>query len=265
MPLSSRAPSLAASAVLLALVAGLGACGEASEGPTSTAPPAEGVCRLLDAEDVALPSNDSPAVPCEDRHTAETFEVGQLPEDLHAVEVDDPALGSWVYRTCSRSFASFLVADESAVMRTVVSWAWFRPTQEAWDAGARWYRCDVVGGGEQLTDYRALPETARGLLEGIPPDEWMVCATGRTVAGSPKVPCSEPHRWRAVTTIKVGEPTDAYPGDRAVEATTRDYCSDSVGAWLGYPNAYEFGYTFFKQAEWSAGNRRSVCWARTQQ
>ena len=34
-------------------------------------------------------------------------------------------------------------------MRTVLSWAWFRPSEEAWDQGARWYRCDVVGGGDQ--------------------------------------------------------------------------------------------------------------------
>ena len=45
--------------------------------------------------------------------------------------------------------------------------------------------------------------------------------------------------------------------------TTRDYCSDSVGAWLDYPPEYEFGYTWFHEAEWKAGNRRSVCWAKT--
>ena len=43
------------------------------------------------------------------------------------------------------------------------------------------------------------------------------------------------HTWRAVTTIKLGEPEDPYPGDRLVEVTTRDFCSDSVGAWLELP------------------------------
>ena len=258
-----RAVGLVAS---LAVVAGLLAgCGEEDDGPVSTAPPEEGACRVLDADDVAQPSNDSETVACTEEHTAETFVVDDLPAELGDLDPDDPEIGAHVYDTCSESFREFLQADESAVMRTVVSWAWFRPSDEAWDAGARWFRCDVIGGGEQLTDYRPLPETAEGLLEGMPPDEWMVCAAGKTVNGSPKVPCSEPHTWRAVTTIKVGEADEEYPGDRIVEVTTRDYCSDSVGAWLGYPASYDFGYTWFKQAEWEAGNRRSVCWAQTQQ
>jgi len=50
-----------------------------------------------------------------------------------------------------------------------------------------------------------------------------------------------------------------------VEVRTRDYCSDSVGAWMNYPVDYDFGYTYFHQAEWQAGNRRSICWAKTRQ
>ena len=62
----------------------------------------------------------------------------------------------------------------------------------------------------------------------------MVCADGPTVSGSVKVPCTEPHEWRAVTTISIGDEDEKYPGDRVVEVTTRDYCSESVGAWLNY-------------------------------
>lgn len=110
-----------------------------------------------------------------------------------------------------------------------------------------------------------LPETAKGLLMGIPADQWMTCVDGPTVSGSVKIACTEPHTWRAVTTIKLGEPEDPYPGDRLVEVQSRDFCSDSVGAWLNYPIDYDFGYTFFHEAEWQAGNRRSICWALTDQ
>ena len=95
-------------------------------------------------------------------------------------------------------------------------------------------------------------------------DLWLVCARGASVAQGEKVPCSEPHTWRAVTTIKVGRDEDPYPGERLVEVRTRDFCSDSVGAWLGYPVDYDFGYTYFHEAEWKAGNRRSICWAKTE-
>ena len=92
----------------------------------------------------------------------------------------------------------------------------------------------------------------------------MVCAQGATVSGSVKVPCTEKHDWRAVTTIVARRASgDTYPGDRAVQARTRDFCSKSVGAWLDYPVDYDFGYSWFHEAEWKAGNRRSVCWART--
>jgi hypothetical protein len=83
------------------------------------------------------------------------------------------------------------------------------------------------------------------------------------VADSEKIPCSEEHTWRAVTTIVLGEPDEEYPGDKVVAARTRDYCSDSVGAWLNYPVDYDYGYTWFHEAEWKAGNRRSICWAKT--
>jgi Septum formation len=258
-------------APLLALLLGLlTACSNntPTTGPVSTtadpqARPKVGACRLLTPEDVAAASNDTEPVPCKSKHTAETFLVTEFPEELADAAYDDPALGRRAYRACSMEYMSFLGADESLVMRTVMNWAWFRPSEAAWDAGARWFRCDVVGGGAAAAAYLTLPKTARGILLR-PRDKWLVCASGPSIADSEKVPCSEPHNWRAVTTIKLGEPKDPYPGDRVAEVRTRDFCSGSVGAWLGYPVNYDFGYTWHHEAEWEAGNRRSVCWAQTE-
>jgi hypothetical protein len=224
--------------------------------------PELGACRVLTPEDVELPSNATRSVDCEEPHTAETYAVGELPSEFDDADYDDAAVGTYAYRTCSDKFMTFLGGDESLVMRSVVSWAWFRPSQKAWDEGARWYRCDVVGGGDEGdAEYVELPTTAKGLLLK-PDDRWLVCVNGASINGE-KIRCSEPHTWRAVTTIKLGEAEDPYPGDRLVEVKTRDFCSDSVGAWLNYPVDYDFAYTFFHEAEWEAGNRRSVCWAKT--
>ncbi|WP_241153691.1 septum formation family protein [Nocardioides pantholopis] len=259
-PLAARAT--AALALLLAM-AGCGGADEDSEAQASPEkPPENGVCRVLTPEDVARPDNASPAVPCTEEHTAQTYLVGTLPERFADAEHDDEQLGAFAYRTCSARFMEFLGADQSMVMRSMLSWAWFRPSEEAWADGARWYRCDVVGGGEQTTAYAPLPEDAEGLLQGLP-DEWMACVQGASVTGAPRVPCSQEHDWRAVSAIQVGEPDDPYPGDRVVEVTSRDFCSKWVGAWLEYPASYDFAYTWFHKAEWEAGNRRSVCWART--
>ncbi|HEU4811127.1 MAG TPA: septum formation family protein [Nocardioides sp.] len=252
-----------------ALVA-LSACSSSGQG--SNADPAQvdaveapelGACRVLTPEDVALPSNATRTVDCSESHTAETYAVGELPASFDDADRDDSELGAWAYQACSKKLMAFIGADESLVMRTIVSWAWFRPSEKAWNDDARWYRCDIVGGGEQSDEYVDLPTTAKGLLQGKVDDRWMVCVAGKSVTGSAKIPCTEEHDWRAVTTIKLGEPEDPYPGDRVVQVRTRDYCSQSVGAWAGYPVNYDFGYTWFHEAEWEAGNRRSVCWART--
>ena len=228
--------------------------------------PELGACRVLTPEDVALPSNATRTVDCSAAHTAQTFTVGSLPEDLDDASYDDEEVGAYAYRTCTSRFQKLLGGDESLVMRSVLSWAWFRPSEEAWEQGARWYRCDVVGGSDESASFVELPEDVRGLLGARRVDDrWMVCADGPSVAVAGRVPCSEPHVWRAVTTIKLGEPEDDYPGDRLVEVRTRDFCDKSVGAVLGYPVRYDFAYTWFHEAEWEVGNRRSICWARTDQ
>jgi hypothetical protein len=256
-------------AATLVAVLALAACGSQDQGSNvdpdqvdAVEAPELGACRALTPDDVKLPSNATKTVDCAEPHTAETFAVGPLPKTLEDAAYDDEKVGAFAYQKCSEKFMAFLGADESMIMRTIVSWAWFRPSKEAWENGARWYRCDVVGGGDESASYVDLPETAKGLLRKLS-DRWMVCADGASVNGSPKVPCTEDHTWRAVTTIKLGEPEDEYPGDRVVEVTSRDFCSKSVGAWLNYPVDYDYGWTYFHEAEWEAGNRRSVCWAKT--
>ncbi|WP_148575704.1 septum formation family protein [Nocardioides caldifontis] len=252
-------------ALVCVLLAGCTGTADGEDEELSLDPPEPGACRALEPEDVGASSDDSPTVPCTQAHTAETFLVAALEPPLADVGRDDPRLAQDAYRRCSRGFRKLTGADDSLALRTVLSWAWFRPSEEQWEAGARWYRCDVVGGTEESASLVGLPRTAEGVLLGIPADRWMACVDDEEVVGAVPVPCSEPHGWRAATTIVVGKEGDPYPGDRVVEVLSRDYCSDSVGAWLHYPLDYEYAYTWFGEAEWDAGNRRSVCWARTDQ
>lgn len=251
--------------LLLALAPVLVACANPLHHDTDAdrlTPPPVGTCRNLAASDLEQASNGSDIVACDKQHTAQTFAVGPLPPSTGA-DYRDRRQGKYVYQTCQQAFSDFLGADESLVMRVQLSWAWFRPSEDAWKRGARWYRCDLVGGPVGATTLRDLPPDGKGLFSTSYPDEWMTCARGATVAGGTKVACSEKHDWRAVTTVKVGTPTDPYPGDRIVEVRSRDYCSDSVGGWMHYPPDYDFGYSWFREAQWKAGNRRSICWART--
>ena len=201
---------------------------------------------------------------CTEPHTAMSYAVGSLPISLEDADYDADELEAFAFRTCSDEFTKLLGADESLAMRSVLTWAWFRPSQDAWDQGARWYRCDVVGGSSQTDGLIELPPNVKKILQR-PEDDWLVCAAGDTVDDSVKLACSQALDWRAVTTIKLGEAADPYTGDAVAESKTNDYCSQSVGAWLGYPVDYDYGYTWFHEDEWNAGNRRSVCWAKTSQ
>src|SRR5690242_2475963 len=144
----------------LLLVLPLVACSPSDQGSNpdpdqvdSVEAPKLGACRSLTPEDVEQPSNASQSVSCGSAHTAETFAVGTLPSKYDDAAWESKSLSTFAYRTCGSKFQRFLGADESMVMRAMVSWAWFRPSQKAWDDGARWYRCDIVGGGDQSTSY----------------------------------------------------------------------------------------------------------------
>jgi hypothetical protein len=250
---------------LLSVALVVSACGNPLRRDTEadrTTRPKLAACRDLSAGDLDEPTNTDPVVSCASPHTAQTFAVGTLPEETGR-SYGDRRHGRFVYDRCSTAFREFLGADESLAMRVQLSWSWFRPSHRGWDRGARWYRCDVVGGPSGSTTLRRLPDSTRGLFSQGQPDAWLTCARGTTVAHSTKVPCSEAHDWRAVSTIKVGQPADPYPGDRIVQVRSRDRCSDWVGAWMNYVPDYDFGYTWFREAQWETGNRRSICWART--
>lgn len=241
----------------------LAACTPGGTSSDASTAPELGACRDLDAADLEQPTNDDEPVACDEPHTAETFAVGTLPATTGAA-YSARGHGRFVYAACSKAFREFLGADESLALRVQLSWAWFRPSEDGWDAGARWYRCDIVGGPAGADRLRPLPATLRGIFSrGEPADRWLTCARGSTLATGTKVPCSEKHDWRAVTAVKVGLPDEEYPGDAVVRARSRERCSDWVGAWLHYAPDYDFAHTRFHRAEWEAGNRRSVCWART--
>ena len=235
----------------------------------STKAPVLGACRLLDPRRHRPRQQRLPRRSPAPRSTPpQTFAVGTFPAAGREGRPDARALGAYVYDQCKPAFRRFVGADDSLVLRSTLTWAWFRSVEGR--VGRRRAPLAVRRGRRRRQVRRRCVEPARrrakGLLLGRPDDRWMVCVNGPSVNGSPKIPCSRAahlaggHHDRARE--GEGRPT---PATGSVEVRTRDFCSDSVGAWMNYPIDYDYGYTWFHAAEWKAGNRRSICWAKTDQ
>ena len=203
MPSRTRARGTAPRSLALALaVVLLGGCSSSTPLKPRTAadktkPPKLGTCYLLTPKDTDQKSNASEPVACSRPHTSETFAIGELPAST-GKDYGSSAHGKWFHPVCEKAFEKFLGIDASGALRVQLSWAWFRPSQRGWDKGARWYRCDLVGGPVEATSYAALPTTGKGLFRAKPPEQWLTCAQGPSVLRSKKVPCTEEHDWRAV-------------------------------------------------------------------
>ena len=171
-----RFNAMTAVAVALTVMAGLlSSCGEQPQGVNvdpaqvdSTALPLVNVCRKVTPEDLVNSSNASKIVDCEDPHNAETYYVTTFPKKFDETAYDSTSLGTFATQICAPAYTNFLSTDESTSMRTVIGWVWFRPSQQAWDDGARWLRCDVVGGSDVSPSLIELPVTTKGLLADGP-------------------------------------------------------------------------------------------------
>ena len=239
---------------------------EQSDAPALADAPELGACRALKPEDVTKPSDESDTVDCSEPHTAQTFVVGSFPENVtRGTSYDSPDLGAYIYEECTGRFADFVGGDDSIRIRSLVSWAWFRPTQDQWKDGARWFRCDIVGGTPVATAYAPLPENAKGLFSRGPVEAWMQCVDGATISAAPATPCTQEHTWRAVSIVKLQtKAKEKYPGDAILESRSRNFCSEQINAYLKYEQPeYEFAFSWFGKAEWKADNRRAICWAKT--
>lgn len=240
------------------------------DGPGVERAPELGACRRLEPEDVPPQTNSSAVVPCRSPHTTETFYVGRWPQVVvdEASGVDDRGLERIVARRCTGSLRETLGGGVQEWRTTLVSWAWFTPSDEDFEAGANWFRCDAIAGGPAFGRLEPLPPRIDGLLERLT-DRYRVCWSGglTTVLIGPDqggpVSCARPHQLRAIAAIRLGERSAEYPGAEVVERLSDERCSERVRAYLDNPLEYDWEDSWPSRANWTAGQRYSICWAVT--
>jgi hypothetical protein len=226
------------------------------------APPADRGCRDLGFDEAVAPTDDSDPVPCANEHTAMTFAVGDLDTlvDGHLLAVDSDQVQSQVATTCPARLAGFVGGTLEDRHLSMLRAVWFTPTVPESDAGASWFRCDVVA---LAREGELAPLTGRlaGVLdkpEGR--DRYGMCGTAEPgTPGFDRVICSSEHSWRAISTVPLQ--AGPYPGVAKVRAAGQTPCKDAGAAAADDSLDYQWGYEWPSAAQWAAGQHYGLCWA----
>jgi hypothetical protein len=226
--------------------------------------PDHDACYRLSVDQLTQPTDESEPVPCKQAHTAQTIYVGRLPTEVdgHALAVDSDRLRHEVATACPRHLAAYVAgtAQDRDLSRFRV--VWFSPTLAQADAGARWFRCDLVTFGRGDALHRQSGRIPRGILSQGGLDEYGLCATAAPgSADFERVRCGLPHSWRAVAAIGL-DGGDAYPGQAAVRQDGDSECQDRVREQADFALTFTYGWEWPTRSQWNAGQHFGYCWAR---
>ncbi|WP_104105804.1 septum formation family protein [Nocardioides sp. 616] len=231
--------------------------------PTAKRPraPRQGACYRLRLDDALSPTTTRKPVPCRRRHTAQTFHVGRL--DLkqrgRTRRVDAPAVQRQPARRCPARLPGFLSGSRDQLRLSMLTAVWFTPTLPDAEAGARWFRCDVVvlGRGGALVPLRI---GLRGALAD--PDlreRFAMCATAAPgTKGFRRVPCGQRHSWRAVQTVDL--PGRRYPPAPQMTARMDAPCTAAAQEYADDPLDYTWAEERPTRSQWRAGQHYGTCW-----
>lgn len=223
--------------------------------------PRAGACYRLSYDEALAPTTEAEPVRCRRDHTAQTYFVGSLDVVVggHLLAVDAEAVRAKPAEVCPRRLLGFLGGDERALRLSVLRAVWFSPTLAQSDEGQDWFRCDVIAlaDSEVLSPLTVAPE---GALASAPSrTAYAVCATAEPgTPGFRRVPCAEPHRWRAVADYELtGED---YPGLGRVRQIADDRCRAVGREQADDPLTFRWGFDYPTRAQWRAGLSYGLCW-----
>lgn len=274
----TRTTAVVGGALLLALAA----CSDLPEGvdgdltggweelpDPSTFRPASEVCYEEAYRPTASVEHYRP-IDCDQPHLVETAHVATFTGEAGEREAP-PAPDEWEWRAafaqCEERVAEFLGAEH----RYGRVWLGVAvPTEEAWDGGARWFRCDL----SELAEVSSEPVMREGSLAGALADRdsdlrlgcFQVDVGGGVVAEKLPVPCDEPHQAEFVGTWRA--PDGAYPDADDSGAVDEVYtgCRSRIAAYTDIPDDGDVRFRvgaivdWLSEQDWDAGNRSFRCY-----
>lgn len=234
----------------------------ATAAPTPPPRPEPDACYALSRREAIAPVSDAQPVPCDRRHTAQTFHVGTLDlvRDGHLLAVDSDAARSTGAQVCPSRLGAHLGGGQEALRLSMVTSVWFTPTSADAATGADWFRCDVValGRGDALMP---LPQRTRGLL-GTAAGRARLGMCGTAEPGSNafhRVPCGTSHSWVAVSTVDL--PGDTWPSAAEAGRVMEGPCRAAARVRADDPLDFSWSEERPTREQWQAGRRYGICWA----
>jgi hypothetical protein len=203
-------------------------------------------------------------------HNFETFLLGQFTGEAAQGAIPPPE-GGLVYRAayaeCDRAAREFLGDDWRTSWLNIIL---ILPTAAHWQAGARWYRCDVA---EQTRirpfSLASRSASAKGVLAG-PSDLRYGCFRDidpSDEADLSPIACTEGHNVEFVGVVDLPDGPDVEGSGQ--DAAAEKACLPAIAAYVGLPNdndmKYRTGWVYggFGSEEWTRGNRGLRCFLWT--
>ncbi len=232
-----------------------------SSAPTPVVDPVVGSCHSLTVREATDPVDAGEPVSCREPHTSVTTKVGQIDPvvDGHLLAVDSRTVRSRIADACPDDPGTFVGGDRTTRRLSRFEVVWFGPSLEQSDAGANWYRCDVVAvrAGKSLL---TLPRKLKGALDQKGAlNRFGTCGTSAPdQRGFARVVCSEKHSWRAVDVVGLPAGTRylAKKAAAAGDAACKDVASERADGELKYTWSFEWP----TRAQWVSGQRYGYCW-----
>ena len=240
---------------------------EASATATQSAPgppppaPKVGKCYDLTYKESLRGTSKAKPVPCKDKHTSVTIYVGEFDPivDGHLLAVDSEEVQAQIAKLCPSKVGDWVGGSKEDQRLSRFKATWFSPTLAASDAGADWFRCDLVAKrGEK--SFVAITATKGALDDSVGLDRFGTCsvATPADKKRFEAIPCAQPHTWRAVSVVDIPEGA-RYEG-AAQQAAADRACKDEAEQQGTDPLEIKWAFQWPSQEAFDAGQRYGLCW-----
>jgi hypothetical protein len=233
--------------------------------------PTAPACYQTSEDDLTAVTKWPDPISCTTAHNVELIATGQF-GGAGGSGANPPASGSpdraTAYADCATKAKTYL-GDDWRTGRLDLTLD--VPSAQQWDAGARWYRCDVQE-YKDLQDYTVVSRST-SVKDGLAPNGplRLGCMSITQAPGSADIDTILPIACSATHNGEFAGVWDAPAGDYPADADARKNanlqgCRAVVGTYANIPNDANFTYrtgqvaTPFNKASWELGNRGVRCY-----